>query len=514
MFGLSVALYIHISEITMENGIVSKGLHQYSRKAMNKFNLLTLFLIPIVLTALVVSCGGKNTGDDSPEQKSSEEKKNTALSASPTPSSVLGSTPSEKAKLPSNDPVLPKVDLESINFMNMTIDKGYSYEALLNMNINVSFPGYTQDLPLSIQGYVSDSQDFSGVMEIEQNERKEITKVVAIQNNTYALYHGHVAWQRVPSLNKTINPPTLIEVIRRNLQGSSLVGDESGKTSGRTHVRSAISSSILGELIPLLRASTGTLTTDVWIDEESGYLVQLSVDGNAKGGPNAKGPNGEEITIQFTADLKLSDFGKKSVVVVPELPSEPVVMQWQLPPDMTIDINKDYRATITVFGRGDVVVDLLEKEAPVTVNNFIFLASSGYYDGVTFHRVIPGFMAQSGDPTGTGSGGPGYMFNNELHPDARHDAPGILSMANSGISNGSGTNGSQFFITYSEQSRLDGLNADGSEKECSSQGVSCHSVFGRVVEGMGVLDSISPRDPQLAGSLRGDVIESVVITTD
>jgi peptidylprolyl isomerase len=123
-------------------------------------------------------------------------------------------------------------------------------------------------------------------------------------------------------------------------------------------------------------------------------------------------------------------------------------------------------------------------------------------------------MAQSGDPTGTGSGGPGYMFNNELHPDARHDAPGILSMANSGISNGSGTNGSQFFITYSEQSRLDGLNADGSEKECSSQGVSCHSVFGRVVEGMGVLDSISPRDPQLAGSLRGDVIESVVITTD
>ena len=87
-------------------------------------------------------------------------------------------------------------------------------------------------------------------------------------------------------------------------------------------------------------------------------------------------------------------------------------------------------------------------------------------------------------------------------------------MANSGMSNGSGTNGSQFFITYSEQSRLDGLNVDGSEKDCATPGVSCHSVFGRVIEGMDVADTISPRDPQYAGSLRGDVIASVVITSD
>ena len=87
-------------------------------------------------------------------------------------------------------------------------------------------------------------------------------------------------------------------------------------------------------------------------------------------------------------------------------------------------------------------------------------------------------------------------------------------MANSGMSNGAGTNGSQFFITYSEQSRLDGLNVDGSEKDCSTPGVSCHSVFGRVIEGMDVADTISARDPQYAGSLRGDVIASVVITSD
>jgi cyclophilin family peptidyl-prolyl cis-trans isomerase len=487
---------------------------------MNKITLLTSFLLLLAMISLLASCGGKNTEDASSEQESTQvdqksagDKKN-IVSPSPTPSSLLGSVQPENEPSPEADPKLPKVKLESINLMNMAIDKGYSSEASLSMNINVSFPGYIQDLPLSMEGYVLDSQDFSGVMEVDQNDRKETTEVISIQNNTYALYHGHAAWQQVPSLNRTINPPTLIDVIRRNLEESSIVGDKSTKIPGQTHVRSSISSSVLGELIPLLRASTGILTVDLFIDDESGYLLKLAVDGNAKSGPNTKGPNGEDLNVRFTADLELSEFGKKSAVVAPKLPPEPVSMQWQLPPDMTINIDKDYKATITVFGRGDIVVDLLEKEAPMTVNNFIFLAEQGYYDGVTFHRVIPGFMAQSGDPTGTGSGGPGYMFNNELHPNARHDVPGILSMANSGMSNGSGTNGSQFFITYSEQSRLDGLNVDGLEKDCSTPGVSCHSVFGRVIEGMDVLDTISPRDPQYAGSLRGDVIAEVVITSD
>ena len=124
-----------------------------------------------------------------------------------------------------------------------------------------------------------------------------------------------------------------------------------------------------------------------------------------------------------------------------------------------------------------ITIDLLSKEAPKTVNNFIFLAKDGYYDGITFHRVIPGFMAQSGDPDGTGTGGPGYTFEDEFHPELSHDSAGILSMANRGPN----TNGSQFFITYAPTPHLDNM----------------HSVFGEVVEGMELIEAIPARDPSM-----------------
>jgi cyclophilin family peptidyl-prolyl cis-trans isomerase len=145
-----------------------------------------------------------------------------------------------------------------------------------------------------------------------------------------------------------------------------------------------------------------------------------------------------------------------------------------MPPSGALDTSKSYRARIKTE-RGDIVVDLYADKAPLTVENFINLARSGFYDGTTFHRVIAGFMAQGGDPTGTGRGGPGYQFGDEFHPELRHDAPGILSMANAGP----GTNGSQFFITYGPTPHLDDR----------------HSVFGRVTEGLDVLQSIRERDP-------------------
>ena len=184
--------------------------------------------------------------------------------------------------------------------------------------------------------------------------------------------------------------------------------------------------------------------------------------------------------------------------------------QYTKAPELTINPDKKYQAIIEMEKGGKIVIDLLSKEVPVTVNNFIFLAREGYYDGITFHRVIPNFMAQSGDPTGTGSGGPGYSFDNEFHPDARHDGPGILSMANRGVVNGMGTNGSQFFITYTETSYLDGLNPDGSPKNYGMPGNSCHSVFGIVTEGMEVVNGISARDPQSAVG-PGDVMKAVTI---
>ena len=167
--------------------------------------------------------------------------------------------------------------------------------------------------------------------------------------------------------------------------------------------------------------------------------------------------------------------------------------QYDSPPAMTIDPSKSYTATFTMEGGEEFKVNLFAQEAPRTVNNFVFLARDGYYDGVTFHRVIPGFMAQSGDPTGTGRGGPGYRFEDEFHPNLRHNKPGILSMANAGPN----TNGSQFFITFVPTPHLD----------------DAHAVFGEVVEGMDVVNSISTRDPSTA-STPGDVISSITITEE
>ena len=166
--------------------------------------------------------------------------------------------------------------------------------------------------------------------------------------------------------------------------------------------------------------------------------------------------------------------------------------QYDSPPAMAIDTAKSYTATIELAKGGEIVIELYADKAPVTVNSFVFLVREGYYDGVTFHRVIPNFMAQTGDPTGTGMGGPGYRFENEFHPDLRHDSPGTVSMANSGVRDGQATNGSQIFLTFVPTPFLDGLNPDGSEKDCETE--SCHAVFGKVVEGLDVLLAVSERD--------------------
>jgi cyclophilin family peptidyl-prolyl cis-trans isomerase len=153
--------------------------------------------------------------------------------------------------------------------------------------------------------------------------------------------------------------------------------------------------------------------------------------------------------------------------------------QYDNPPPQTIDPTRSYQATI-MTDVGDIVIQLTAAETPKTVNNFVFLAQEGFYDGVIFHRVIKDFMAQGGDPSGTGRGGPGYTFADEFHPSLRHDQPGILSMANAGPN----TNGSQFFITHGATPWLDDK----------------HSVFGRVVEGMDVLLAIPERDPGEIGA--------------
>ena len=161
-------------------------------------------------------------------------------------------------------------------------------------------------------------------------------------------------------------------------------------------------------------------------------------------------------------------------------------------PSGSLDLAKSYSARIKTE-RGEFTCELHAKQAPLTVENFVNLARAGYYDGTTFHRVIPGFMAQGGDPTGTGRGGPGYTFRDEFSAELHHDASGVLSMANSGP----GTNGSQFFITFGPTPHLDGR----------------HTVFGRVVDGMEVVSSLRERDPARDPN-PGDRIETIEITAE
>ena len=178
---------------------------------------------------------------------------------------------------------------------------------------------------------------------------------------------------------------------------------------------------------------------------------------------------------------------------------------------MVIDSSKSYSAVFELEKGEQFEVELYADKVPSVVNNFVFLAREGFYDGVTFHRVLEGFMAQTGDPTGTGTGGPGYRFESEFHPDLSHDSAGILSMANAG---GLDTNGSQFFITFRETAFLDHLNPDGSEKNCAQRGVSCHSIFGKVTgDGMDVVSSITLRDPSSA-TTPGDVITTIRIVEE
>ena len=151
--------------------------------------------------------------------------------------------------------------------------------------------------------------------------------------------------------------------------------------------------------------------------------------------------------------------------------TSPEPKTYSKPPSMTIDTNKQYTATIETT-KGNLVLELFASDVPLTVNNFVFLAREGFYDNTTFHRIIPNFMAQGGDPTGTGTGGPGYKFADEFTEHGH--VTGALSMANAG----SNTNGSQFFITYAPQPHLDGH----------------HSVFGQLIEGMDVLEKLENGD--------------------
>jgi peptidyl-prolyl cis-trans isomerase B (cyclophilin B) len=150
--------------------------------------------------------------------------------------------------------------------------------------------------------------------------------------------------------------------------------------------------------------------------------------------------------------------------------------QYDTPPAMQVETSRTYRVKMETT-KGDIQLELFPEHAPKTVNNFVFLARDGFYDGVTFHRVIADFMIQGGDPTGSGRGGPGYRFEDEFRGNPLRHERGVISMANAGP----GTNGSQFFITHVPTPHLDGR----------------HTVFGKVTKGLDVVDSIEQGDAMI-----------------
>lgn len=204
-------------------------------------------------------------------------------------------------------------------------------------------------------------------------------------------------------------------------------------------------------------------------------VIGVSIGISAFGGDTAGSGSGRTL---METDRPLAD-----------LPTEERNEYYTAPPEMIIDTDRSYEAVITLESGGEMVIDLFDDQAPVTVNNFVYLANQGFYDGTVFHRVINGFMAQGGDPTGTGTGGPGYAFQDEFDPTLRFDRSGLLAMANSGPS----TNGSQFFITFAPTEWLN----------------DAHTIFGELSEGTTTLNSITIREPGSAEP--ADVIEKIEI---
>jgi cyclophilin family peptidyl-prolyl cis-trans isomerase len=186
--------------------------------------------------------------------------------------------------------------------------------------------------------------------------------------------------------------------------------------------------------------------------------------------------------------LMLSQKPKAETGQIPPLTG---TKQYAYAPPMLIDPHKQYFATVKMAKGGEFFIRLYADKAPITVNSFVFLARQGYFNGVTFHRVLEGFMAQGGDPNGTGAGGPGYEFVNEDN-DLKFDKAGVVAMAHAGR----GTNGSQFFITFAPQEYLNGG----------------YTIFGQIISGMEVVNSLTRRNPDQNPNYPGDAIESLTIT--
>ncbi len=241
---------------------------------------------------------------------------------------------------------------------------------------------------------------------------------------------------------------------------------------------------LAGELNLDVEEFTADLDGGVYAD----YVTALEQEAVALGLPGTPSAlvNGQVVAGNVPIDYTIWEGFVEDMIAVANIP------QWDEPADMNIDPDKTYHARVMMENGGEFLIELLPASAPETVNNFVFLTNEGFFDGITFHRVLEGFMAQTGDPSGTGMGGPGYTIPNEIDPELSHDARGVVAMANRGPD----TNGSGWYVTLAPATHLDGG----------------YTIFGRVIEGMDVVEGLTLRDPsQNPDAPPGDLIQSVTI---
>ena len=459
---------------------------------------LALPVLAGLLLVLAVACGDSPSPTPTP-----------TVAPTPRPTDTPAPTPT-----PTPAPVLPGVSPRSVlEAAAATTETVESYHSELDMAIRGGAGAnrfeFSYGLVVDYQAPDGWRAEIAATVPLQGSIE---VQMVSIGDTAYATNPETGEWEFVPTDSFPFESIDLItkDAVARmgdlSVEGvEQLAGADVYLIIGTVPAGAVATTTLLGTVID---GGEGELRVVYWIGVDDSLIRRFTGEGEVQLDVESK------VSVSVTADF--SDFGKEVVIEAPVVkppptaipaPEELNVKQYDAPPAMTIDPDKSYTATFTLEEGGVFTIELYPKEAPNTVNSFVFLARDGFYDGVTFHRVIEGFMAQTGDPTGTGRGGPGYSFANEVSPLRRHDAPGAVSMANAG---GEATNGSQFFITFVPTPFLDGYEADGTAKDCSQRGVSCHTVFGRVIEGMDVVNGISVRDPGTAAT-PGDAIETIVI---
>ena len=413
-----------------------------------------------------------------------------------------------------------------------------SYRYSMKIDVATVSDDLVTNMPISVEGAYRAPDRYSAVLEVNLGffGKLEIP-VIAIGDAVYIQDPNFGEWQKVePGEDLSYFDPDFIAFLANPAASVSpdYVGRLKNLRLGATETIDGADARAVSFTLPDGGADDrypklGEVDVSVWIGVADAVMRRIDAVGDlARGGDSPDGGgvligggggSGLRTDVTFRSSAALRDFDSVAEAIEPPIVGAgieppPFVVQSPTPaptatpektternnplpkeypsaPAMSIDADKTYAATFEMEGGGSFTVKLFAAEAPRTVNNFVFLARDGYFDGVTFHRVIPGFMAQSGDPTGSGRGGPGYRFADEFHPGLRHDKPGVLSMANAGPN----TNGSQFFITFVPTPHLDNR----------------HAVFGEVSDGMETVNAISPRDPASART-PGDRIASVTIT--